>query len=106
MAYVNADTISGHHLSGSHKLVPLVTTGSYSFDRATTPAASTETDRAHYVIINVPHATKYEFKYIEGGDWVDYGVASGSVSRVDIQPVAWRGGAGTTGHVTFVYKGR
>jgi len=93
------------------KMVPEVITGSYSYDRATAPEADTEVERPDYVIINAGHATKYEFKYIEGGPFVDYGIvpiasnAGVGGFRVDIQPVAWKGGAGTTGHVTFIYKG-
>ena len=72
----------------------------------TAPAANTEVKRATYVIINVEHATKYEFKYESGGSYVDYGiVAADGPLKVDIQPVAWKGGAGTTGHVSFVYRG-
>ena len=74
---------------------------------ATAPAAEAEVARASYVIINVEHATKYEFKYESGGSFVDYGiVAADGPVRIDINPIAWKGGAGTTGHVSFVYNGK
>ena len=73
---------------------------------AKAPAAEAEVDRASYVIINVEHGTKYEFLYTSGGSYIDYGiVAADGPVRIDINPIAWKGGAGTTGHVTFVYQG-
>ena len=76
------------------------------FGRAIAPAAEAEVDRASYVIINVEHGTKYEFLYESGGTYVDYGiVAADGPLRININPIAWKGGAGTTGHVTFVYEG-
>ena len=75
-------------------------------DRAIAPAAEAEVRRASYVIINVEHATKYEFLYESGGTYVDYGImAADGPLRVNINPIAWKGGAGTTGHVSFVYRG-
>ena len=82
-----------------------------AFERATAPAAEAEVGRASYVIINAGHATKYEFLYESGGTYVDYGIipiasnAGVGGFRIDINPIAWKGGAGTTGHVTFVYQG-
>ncbi len=77
-----------------------------SFGKAIAPAAEAEVVRASYVIINVEHATKYEFLYESGGTYVDYGiVAADGPLRININPIAWKGGAGTTGHVSFVYRG-
>ncbi len=77
-----------------------------AFSTATAPAAEAEVERASYVIINVEHATKYEFLYESGGTYVDYGImAADGPLRVNINPIAWKGGAGTTGHVSFVYRG-
>ena len=74
--------------------------------KAIAPAAEAEVARASYVIINVEHATKYEFLYESGGDYSDYGiVAADGPLRININPIAWKGGAGTTGHVSFVYRG-
>ena len=88
------------------KMIPNTKVVREAYGRATAPAAETEVDRPSYVIINVEHATKYEFKYESGGSYVDYGiVAADGPLKVDIQPVAWKGGAGTTGHVSFVYRG-
>ena len=75
-------------------------------DRAIAPAAEAEVKRASYVIINVEHGTKYEFLYESGGTYEDYGiVAADGPLRININPIAWKGGAGTTGHVSFVYRG-
>ena len=75
-------------------------------DRAIAPAAEAEVKRASYVIINVEHGTKYEFLYESGGTYADYGiVAADGPLRININPIAWKGGAGTTGHVSFVYRG-
>jgi hypothetical protein len=88
------------------KSVPKAKNIREAYGRASAPAAETEVARATYVIINVESATKYEFKYESGGSYVDYGiVAADGPLRVDIQPIAWKGGAGTTGHVSFVYRG-
>jgi hypothetical protein len=77
-----------------------------AYERAIAPIAETEVDRASYVMINVEHGTKYEFLYESGGTYVDYGiVAADGPVRIDINPIAWKGGAGTTGHVSFVYQG-
>ena len=75
---------------------------------ATSPADDTEVERASYVVINVGHATKYEFKYTPSGVWYDYGIipvaSTGVPVKIDIQPIAWKGGAGATGDVTFVLR--
>jgi len=77
-----------------------------AYGKATAPAAEAEVARASYVIINVEHATKYEFLYESGGAYSDYGiVAADGPLRININPIAWKGGAGTTGHVSFVYEG-
>ena len=77
-----------------------------AYGKATAPAAEAEVARASYVIINVEHATKYEFLYESGGSYVDYGiVAADGPLRININPIAWKGGAGTTGHVSFIYRG-
>ena len=77
-----------------------------AYGKAIAPAAEAEVARASYVIINVEHATKYEFLYESGGDYSDYGiVAADGPLRLNINPIAWKGGAGTTGHVSFVYRG-
>ena len=82
-----------------------------AFSRAIAPAAEAVVERASHVIINQGHDTKYEFKYESGGSWVDYGIvpassnAGAGPSRVESNPVAWKGGAGVAGDVTFVYRG-
>ena len=97
-------TASGFDIQGP-KPLPLS-----AFSTAIAPAAEAEVAAASYVIVNAGHATKYEFLYESGGSYVDYGIvpiasnAGVGGFRIDINPVAWKGGAGTTGHVTFVYK--
>ena len=77
-----------------------------AYGKAIASAAEAEVARASYVIINVEHGTKYEFLYESGGDYSDYGiVAADGPLRININPIAWKGGAGTTGHVSFVYRG-
>ena len=82
-----------------------------AYGKAIAPAAEAEVKRASYVIINVEHGTKYEFLYESGGTYEDYGIvpiaANAGVGgfRININPIAWKGGAGTTGHVSFVYRG-
>ena len=77
-----------------------------AYGKAIAPAAEAEVARASYVIVNVEHGTKYEFLYESGGTYVDYGiVAADGPLRLNINPIAWKGGAGTTGHVSFVYEG-
>jgi hypothetical protein len=99
MGRYQADSTDGE--KSGPKALPL-----QAFSRAIAPAAEAEVDRASYVMINVEHATKYEFLYETGGTYVDYGiVAADGPVRIDINPIAWKGGAGTTGHVSFVYRG-
>ena len=82
-----------------------------SFSTSTMPVKETEVPRASYVLINVGHATKYEFLYETGGSYISHGIVPASSNagagpiRVDINPVAWKGGAGVAGDVTFVYRG-
>jgi hypothetical protein len=93
-------TVSGFEIQGPKPLP----TSAYT-SRAIAPAAEAEVAAASYVIVNVEHASKYEFLYESGGSYVDYGIiAADGPIRIDINPIAWKGGAGTTGHVTFVYK--
>ena len=88
------------------KMIPNTKVIKEAYGRASAPVAEAEVERPSYVIINVEHGTKYEFLYESGGTYIDYGiVAADGPLRVDIQPIAWKGGAGTTGHVTFVYRG-
>tara|TARA_Y100000361_G_scaffold22554_1_gene17747 strand:+ start:1439 stop:1771 length:333 start_codon:yes stop_codon:yes gene_type:complete len=97
-------TMYGADSSDSKKMKPKGV--AYQYKKAVAPAANTVVDAPLYVIINSGHATKYEFKYESDGGFVDYGVvdATTSSTRIDIQPIAWKGGAGDTGDVTFVYN--
>ena len=103
MSYVSGSegpSVSGYDVQGPKPLP------ASAFTTTIAPAAEALAERPSYVIINVEHATKYEFLYESGGSYVDYGiVAADGPIRININPIAWKGGAGTTGHVTFVYKG-
>ena len=93
--------------NNSKKQVPISLPASAYTSKAIAPAAEAEVAVASYVIVNVEHATKYEFLYESDGSYVDYGIiAADGPIRIDINPIAWKGGAGTTGHVTFVYNGK
>ena len=87
------------------KMVPN-SPAAFEYMEAVAPADDTVVERASYVIINVGHATKYEFLYESDGGYIDYGIITAVTGpvRVDIQPIAWKGGAGATGNITFVYK--
>ena len=101
-------TMYGADSSNNKKMKPSGV--AYQYKKAVAPAANTVVDAPLYVIINVGHATKYEFKYESDGGFVDYGVipiasnAGAGPVRIDIQPIAWKGGGGSTGDVTFVYN--
>ena len=82
-----------------------------AFGRAAMPVKEVESERASYVLINVGHATKYEFLYESGGAYESFGIvpiasnAGAGPIRVDINPIAWKGGGEVLGDVTFVYRG-
>ena len=82
-----------------------------AFSTSTMPVKEVEVARAIYVLINVGHATKYEFLYETGGAYISHGIvpiasnAGAGPIRVDINPIAWKGGGGVLGDVTFVYRG-
>ena len=102
MSYISGSegpSVSGYDVQGPKPLP------ASAFTTTIAPAAEALAERPSYVIINVESATKYEFSYTTGS-FTDYGiVAADGPIRIDIQPLSWKGGAGTTGHVTFVYKG-
>ena len=84
---------------------PANTNFSQSYARVEMPAKETEVQRPDYVTINVKSGTKYEFLYTSGGSYLDAGIFnSDGYVELPIQPIAWKGGAGTLGHVSFVYK--
>ena len=96
-ALVNSSGIGGS--------TPANTNFSQSYARVEMPAKETEVQAPDYVIINVKSTTKYEFKYTPGGSYLSAGVFnSDGYVELPIQPIAWKGGAGTLGHVSFVYK--
>ena len=127
--YISADTVSGHPLSGSGKMIPrgLHRRGTNTvFPRAMCPAASTITKNPDHIMIN--NSGSYYFKYDCSGDDADSyqfamrrgGRLSGATHppitsvRLDINPCAWSAsiemGEGKPSHqagdVTFVYKGK
>ena len=115
MSYVNADTISGHPLSGSGKLVPAVKSTT-QFPYAETPAPVVSQSfylqgrrpKSVMVVNNRADDILFAFKKdAVAADWINFSSASeGSV--IEISPVAWKGGATATeqaGDVIFIYKG-
>ena len=89
------------------------------FSTAITPAENTLTKNPSYIIINT--SGSFGFMYSATGSFdtvMSYASASyfttGSVSaadspfRLDINPIAWhrQDAAGTTGDITFVYRGQ
>ena len=128
MSYVNADTIPGHALSGSgNKMIPaglsgVTNTGSVTpYSYAVCPAKGIIVERPEYVILH--NTGSFSFAYnltgsigtdASGADLANHYITgsmiqSGSESvRLDINPVAWQAcdHVGTTGEITFVYRGR
>ena len=133
--YISADTVSGHPLSGSGKMIPrgLHRRGTNTvFPRAMCPGASTITKNPDHIMIN--NSGSYYFKYDTTGSIGDsdaggdspyelgimvHGRAGGATPdpvspvRLDISPCAWSGShdpestrTSRTGDITFVYKGK
>ena len=130
--YISADTVSGHPLSGSGKMIPrgLGRGGSTNtvFQHATAPPIVTTVKNPDHVMIN--NSGSYYFKYDTtgaigdsdaGGDSpYEFGIninkgATGLPIRLDISPCAWSGSIGSiddaggnhqAGDVTFVYRGK
>jgi hypothetical protein len=88
-----------------------------AFGQATTPAHSVIQERPSYVIVAGQSATAYQFLYettaslggLSAGETYTQGLDLQAISnapiRLDINPVAWKGGGDATGEVTFVYRG-
>tara|TARA_Y100001963_G_scaffold20927_2_gene26879 strand:+ start:354 stop:743 length:390 start_codon:yes stop_codon:yes gene_type:complete len=122
MSYVNSDTIHGHHLSGSNKLVPSPRPG-YLEPNVTTPAPAVITGRPSYVIVKDDRGDDISFLFNATGSigstitddaqisWVNFGqykdpTEVGNDARVDVSPVAWSGShaSAAAGDVIFVYN--
>ena len=123
MSYVNSDTIHGHPLSGSNKLVPGPQPG-YLKPNATTPAPAVITARPSYVLIKDDRGDDVSFCFeatgsigsavIEDestGEWVNFGEANlrnggSNGERIDVSPLAWSGShaSAAAGDVIFVYN--
>ena len=129
--YISADTVSGHPLSGSGKMIPrgLHRRGTNTvFPKAVTPAISTIAKNPDHIFIN--NSGSYYFKYDTtgsigdsdaGGDSpYEFGMninkgATGIPIKLNISPCAWSGSYGSiddsggthkAGDVTFVYRGK
>ena len=87
-----------------------------AFGYATAPAKQVIQPRPWYILINGQSATAYTFLYettcsIDGTSnetyitGLDLQAISNAPIKLDINPVAWNGGAGNAGEVTFVYRG-
>ena len=92
--------------NNASKQVPDSPNFSETYNEATTPAKQVIVERPNYVVLNT--AGNYSFMYNSGSFPAAY--VSGSTIgedmgpvKLDIQPLAWDGSAGT-GAVTFVYK--
>ena len=89
-----------------------------AFGRASTPASKVVQVRPNYIVVSGQSATAYQFLYettaslggidADGVAWesgLDLQAISNSPIKLDIQPLAWKGGGDATGEVTFVYRG-
>ena len=89
-----------------------------AFGYATAPAKEIIQPRPWYILINGQSAAAYTFlyktagsvgdaasdnsKYVTGSDLQ---AAGNAPVKLDIGPVAWSGGGGVVGEITFVYRG-
>tara|TARA_Y100001973_G_C5021560_1_gene243401 strand:- start:163 stop:543 length:381 start_codon:yes stop_codon:yes gene_type:complete len=124
MSFVNSDSIPGHPLSGSNKMVPAVKSSNI-FPYAESPADSTSGSFVNrgarpvdvYVVNNrsadiflcfqpdkiatqaVPHANP-------SSDWINFGQLGVGLHK-DLHPVAWSGShaSSAAGDIIFIYKG-
>jgi len=122
MSYVNSDTIHGHHLSGSNKLVPSPRPG-YLEPNVTTPAPAVITARPSYVLVKDDRGDDVSFCFEATGSmgstiedaaqisWVNFGevnLRNGGTNggRIDVSPLAWSGShaSAAAGDVIFVYN--
>ena len=126
MGYVNANTIFGHPLSGSGKMVPGVVP-SYTRPHATQPTSASVTERPSHVIVqndrnglqfcfettasvgtnlNPSHSVT-GFAASSEPTWINFGTFTDG-TRLDISPLAWSGSGEATdyadGDVVFVYN--
>ena len=88
-----------------------------AFGRATAPVKEVIQQRPWYILINGQSATAYTFLYETtcsiGGTSddetyttaLDLQAAGNAPVKLDINPVAWSGGGGDLGDVTFIYRG-
>ena len=97
--YVSADTLAGHPLSGSGKLVP---------DQRTFPphvekyvATNNSTFYGCCQKIWVKTAGTYSFYNATGSDKVDFGNVP--VGIYNLQPTAWSG-SNADGSIVFIYR--
>jgi hypothetical protein len=115
MYQANSDNTSGVAREQKQSPKPLPAS---AFGRATTPASKVVQVRPNYVVVNGQSATAYQFLYettaslggidADGVAWesgLDLQAISNSPIKLDIQPLAWKGGGDATGEVTFVYRG-
>ena len=88
-----------------------------AFSRATAPAKQVIQPRPWYILINGQSANPYTFLYetscsiggTSAGETytaaLDLASAANAPVKLDINPVAWSGGGGDLGDVTFIYRG-
>ena len=125
MSYVIPNETPGHPMSASRdgdKAQPAATVHSSSLSRAVTPAETVVTRAPNHVIINQTGSFSFAYSckeslgasrdssshYWEQAVVFDVNNSAGvqfSPIRLDISPCAWESTGGTTGDVTFVYRG-
>jgi len=120
MGFVNANTIVGHPLSGSGKMVPAVRSSTQRpYAEAPAPIVSQSyhlngaRPSSVYVQDNKGQHVLFAFgPGIEGGPdggWLDFGNFNSKTGSqgLEISPVAWKlgGGSAAAGDVIFIYKG-
>tara|TARA_Y100000593_G_scaffold95113_1_gene199945 strand:- start:3602 stop:3970 length:369 start_codon:yes stop_codon:yes gene_type:complete len=120
MSFVSSDTIVGHPLSGSNKLVPAVKS-QQTFQHVEIPAPAVSSSfhlrgaRPHSVYVKDNKGQDVLFAFgagIEGGPqggWINFGdlTTTSSIGELHVNPVAWKlgGGSPAAGDVIFIYKG-
>ena len=116
MGYVDSDTIYGHPLSGSNKMVPAVSAETYGVEKYVVPvSAQTHLEPTFYGAASSIFITKAEpislyFHHHpaasaavpESGSDSKTSFGAMPVGHYDLHPTAWSGS--TAGSVVFIYK--
>ena len=107
--YQAAGSIGSAGITRDYQMTPTTPDFSTQFNKVTTPAKETITDKPNSIIVNSPGT--YAFAYNSGsiasfitGSKI---ATNAGPQELPIQPVMWRrtDAGGVVGDVTFVYKG-